>query len=212
MAMPARLPPTRILVTRHGQTVTNREGRFCGHFETALTDLGARQARALGERLALTPIAAVYTSDLSRAMETARLVLPGRNLPHRIDARLRELHYGEWEGEKEREIARRYPEQHRLMREEDPAWRPPGGETIAEVRTRTYAALRKVAREHAHQTVLIVTHGTAINCMVSEAIGIALTHTFRFEVANCGLSELVFRRSGAVLTLLNDTAHLAGLK
>ena len=210
--MAARLPPTRILITRHGQTVTNREGRFCGHFETELTELGVRQARALGDRLAMTPLDAVYTSDLGRAIETARLVLPGRDLPHTIDPRLRELHYGEWEGEKEREIARRYPEQHKLMRAEDPAWRPPGGETIGEVRARTMAALRKVAREHAHQTVLVVTHGTAINCMISEAIGIAPTHTFRFEVANCGLSELVFRRSGAVLTLLNDTAHLAGLK
>lgn len=210
--MAARLPPTRILITRHGQTVTNREGRFCGHYETALTELGVRQARALGERLTMTPLDGVYTSDLGRAVETARLILPGRDLAHRIDPRLRELHYGEWEGEKEREIARRYPEQHRLMRDEDPAWRPPGGETIGEVRIRTMAALRKVARDHAHQTVLIVAHGTAINCMIAEAIGIAPTHTFRFEVANCSLSELVFRRSGAVLTLLNDTTHLAGLK
>ena len=210
--MPARLPPTRILITRHGQTVTNREGRFCGHFETALTELGQRQAEALGGRLRATAIDSVYTSGLGRAVTTAEVAMTGREPTFHIDARLRELHYGEWEGEKERDIARRYPEQHRLMRDEDPAWRPPGGETTGEVRVRTFAALKTIARRHAHQTVLVVTHGTAINCMISEAIGIVPTHTFRFEVANCGLSEVVMRRSGTVLTLLNDTSHLAHLR
>jgi broad specificity phosphatase PhoE len=185
--------------------------RFCGHFETALTDLGRRQAAALGERLATVRIDAVITSDLGRAMETAAIALGSRELAASVDDRFREIHYGEWEGERERDIAKRYPEQHRLMRNEDPAWRPPGGEAIAEVRARTYAALLDVARRHPHQTTLIVTHGTATNCLIAEAIGIAASHTFRFEVANCGLSELVFLRGKAVLTLLNDTAHLAGL-
>lgn len=212
--MPSRLrkPPTRVLITRHGQTVTNRETRFCGHFETALTSLGERQAAALGLRLAATAIDAVVTSDLGRAMETAALVLKDRALTPSVDARLREIHYGEWEGERERDIARRYPEQHRLMRDEDPAWRPPGGETIAEVRQRTLAALLDAVRGHQHQTVLIVTHGTAINCLIAEAIGIAPTHTFRFEVANCGLSELQFRRGKPILTLLNDTNHLESVR
>lgn len=211
MALRTRKPPTRVLIARHGQTVTNREGRFCGHFETVLTDLGVRQAMALGERLKAAAIDAVYTSDLGRAMETAALALRGRPLTPEVDAGFRELHYGEWEGVKEREVARRYPEQHRLMRAEDPLWRPPGGETIGEVRARTYTALLQAVKNRQHQTVLIVTHGTAINCLIAEAIGIAPTHTFRFEVANCGLSEIVFRRGRPVLTLLNDTNHLADL-
>lgn len=206
-----RKPPTRILITRHGQTVTNREGRFCGHFETALTPLGVRQARALGARLSATVIDAVYTSDLGRAIETGALLLEGRSVRPRLDPDLRELHYGEWEGRKGGEVAKAYPEQYRLMRAEDPAWRPPGGETIGEVRERTFAAFKRIARAHQHQTVLVVTHGTAINCMIAEALGVAPSHTFRFQVANCGLSEVTMRRATPILTLLNDTAHLAGL-
>ena len=207
-----RKPPSRILITRHGQTVTNREGRFCGHFETRLTALGVRQAQALGRRLAPIQIDAVYSSDLGRAVETAALILEGRSITLAIDPSLRELHYGEWEGRKGGEVAKAYPEQYKLMRAEDPAWRPPGGETIGDVRLRTYAALRRIAKLHQHQTVLIVTHGTAINCMISEALGVAPSHTFRFHVANCGLSEVTMRRATPVLTLLNDTAHLADLK
>ena len=206
------MEPTRILITRHGQTVTNREGRFCGHSETDLTELGRRQAQALGERLAATRVDAVYTSGLGRALDTAAIVLAGRDFSVRTDPDLRELHYGVWEMEKEREIARRYPEQHRLMRDEDPAWQPPGGETIAMVRRRTASALRRIARDHPHQTVLVVSHGTAINCLVAEILAIAPSHTFRFIVANCGLSEVVVRNHRLVLARLNDTAHLAGLE
>ncbi|MEO6042823.1 MAG: histidine phosphatase family protein [Tepidiformaceae bacterium] len=206
-----RKPPTRILITRHGQTVTNREGRFCGHFETQLTPLGVRQAEALGQRLGGVQVDAVYTSDLGRAVETAALILQGRRITPTIDPDLRELHYGQWEGRKGGEVAKAYPEQYKLMRAEDPGWRPPGGETIGEVRQRTFAALRRVAKAHQHQTVLIVTHGTAINCMISEALGVAPSHTFRFHVANCGLSEITMRRATPILSLLNDTAHLVGV-
>src|SRR6185312_469139 len=144
-----------------------------------------------------------YTSDFSRAIGTAAIALEGRGLVPAMDPQLRELCYGEWELERERDVARRYPEQHRLMRAEDPAWQPPGGETTAMVR---------IAKAHAHQTVLIVSHGTAINCMLAEALGMAESHTFRFEVANCSISEVLLRRSTPIVVRLNDTAHLVAVK
>ncbi|MCC7364646.1 MAG: histidine phosphatase family protein [Dehalococcoidia bacterium] len=210
MPAPSR-PPTRIFVVRHGQTEGNRDGIFCGHGETRLTDLGRRQAAALGKRLAGIELHAVYTSDLSRAVETAVIALAGRGLEPRLEPALRELHYGEWELQRERAIARSHPEQFRLMRDEDPAWQPPGGETIHMVRERTHGALARIAGRHRNQNVLVVTHGTAINCMLSAVLGMAPEYTFRFAVSNCGLSEV--RRRGRALTVaaLNDTAHLAGL-
>ena len=212
MPLHIRRQATRILIARHGQTITNREGRFCGHSETDLTELGRRQAEALGRRLAEVRIDAVYTSDFSRAIVTAGIAAGGRGLTPSIDAALRELNYGEWEMEKERDVARRYPEQHRLMRAEDPEWQPPGGETTGMVRARTFAALQRIAKAHAHETVLVVSHGTAINCMIAEALGMAPTHTFRFGVDNCGLSEVVMRRTTPIVLRLNETAHLAGLR
>ena len=211
MPVRVRKPPTRILLARHGQTESNREGRFCGHSETDLTELGRQQARALGERLANVAIDAAYTSDFSRAIETAALVLGARGITAAVDPGLRELHYGEWEMVKNGDVAKRYPVQYQLMRAEDPAWHPPGGENIAMVRARTFAALHGIARAHQHQTVLIVAHGTAINCMLAEVLGMAPTHTFRVAVDNCALSELVLRRTTPIVVRLNDTSHLAGV-
>lgn len=211
MAAPKKAP-TRILITRHGQTVTNTEGRFCGHAETELTDRGRAQAKALGLRLAPIELHAIYTSGLSRAVLTAHLATEDRGVPVAVDPDLRELHYGEWELEKGTVVARRYREQHQLMRAEDPAWHPPGGENILQVRARTMAALQRIVRKHKNETTLIVSHGTAINCMLGEVLGIAPTHNFRFGVANCSLSEVVVERGRFYVRYLNDTSHLAGIE
>lgn len=205
-------PPTRVIITRHGQTVTNKEGRFCGHAETELTALGHEQARALGRRLETLDVRAVYTSDLSRAMTTAEVALGGRTVPAFVDPNLRELHYGEWELLKGTVVARRWKDQHRLMRAEDPAWHPPGGENVEQVRQRTFAALQRILRRHAHETVLVVSHGTAINCMLSMVLGAPASHAFRFTVTNCSFSEVTVQRGNPVVAVLNDTSHLAGIE
>ncbi len=203
---------TRIFLTRHGQTVTNKEGRFCGHSETDLTELGEAQARSLGARLATEKIDACYTSDFSRAMRTAALIAGERRITPQVDPDLRELHYGQWELERESEIRKRSPEQHKLMREEHPSWRPPGGETVAEVRARTFAAFERIVAAQGGKRVLVVSHGTAINCLLSAILGMPESHVFRIDVANCGLTEIDVRAGRAYLARINETAHLAGLK
>lgn len=212
MATTPKKPPTRVIITRHGQTVTNKEGRFCGHAETELTEMGQEQARALGRRLADVQLAGVYTSGLGRAVLTAHLAAGNRELTPVVDPDLRELHYGEWELMKGTLVARRYPDQHKLMRAEDPLWHPPGGENVEAVRLRTYAALQRILKRHKNETVLIVSHGTAINCMLSVVMGVAVTHNFRFGVTNCSYSEVELRGQHPVVTVLNDTSHLAGIK
>lgn len=204
--------PTRILLTRHGQTVANREGRFCGQSETPLTEFGERQCDALARRLAAVTIHAAYASDFSRATETAGRLLQGRDVELKLDSALREIHYGEWEMQRERDIAKRDPDRFALMRAEDPAWRPPGGETVSEVRARTFAAVQSIAKHHAHQTVLIVSHGDALLCLVAEVLAVPLEKTYRLEIANCSLSELTMRGGNLALVRLNDTSHLAETK
>jgi broad specificity phosphatase PhoE len=98
------------------------------------------------------------------------------------------------------------------MRAEDPAWRPPGGETILEVRERTVAALGRIASAHPGQTVLVVTHGTAINCMLAGVLGMAPEFTFRIAVTNCGLNRLLYARGVYTVVSMNDAAHLAGVE
>lgn len=202
---------TRLFLTRHGQTVTNTEGRFCGHSETELTEKGVAQARALGVRLAKEKIDAIYTSDFSRAVRTAGLIASPRPLTPRADPDLRELHYGEWELEKGGDVARRWRKQYLLMRREDPLWRPPGGENVADVRGRTRAAFDRIVAAHEGKKVLVVSHGTALNCLVSTLLEIPESHVFRIDITNCGLTEVEVRDGRAYIVRLNDTAHLAGI-
>ncbi len=202
---------TRVLLTRHGQTVANVEGRFCGQRETPLTPLGVAQARALGRRLAAVRIDACYSSDLGRAVETARLALGERGIAPVPRADLREKHYGAWELEREEDIRRLDPVRFAQLEAEDPAWQPPGGETVALVRARTFAALQEIAAAHTGQTVLVVSHGTAMNCMLSVVLGLPETHVFRFEVGHCTLFEVEARDGRLVVARMNDAAHLDGL-
>ncbi|GIW13745.1 MAG: alpha-ribazole phosphatase [Tepidiforma sp.] len=202
---------TRVLLTRHGQTVANVEGRFCGHSETELTARGRAQAMALGRRLAGEVLAACYSSDLSRAVETALLALGERGIgPVPLPA-LRERHYGAWEMELETEVQRRDPLRFAQMEAEDPAWVPPGGESLAAVRERASAALREIAARHTGETVLVVAHGTMLNCLVAGLLGLPETHVFRFEVGHCTLFEVEERRGRFVVARMNDSAHLDGL-
>jgi broad specificity phosphatase PhoE len=206
-----RRPPTRVLLARHGQTESNRAGLFCGHSETKLTELGVGQSRALGERLVQYEIAAVYTSDFSRAMDTAAIALERRDVQLEVDPALREIHYGEWEMQRERVVARSGAPAYALLRAEDPAWQPPGGETLPAVRARMLEALGRILRRHAHETTLVVTHGTALNCLLAGVLGMDLAYTFRIAIGNCALSEITVERGKPIVTLVNDRAHLAGL-
>ena len=191
--------------------MTNTEGRFCGHSETDLTPKGEAQAKALGQRLTKVKLEAIYTSDFSRAIKTAGFIAGDRALTPRADPDLRELHYGEWELEKGGEVARKWRTQYRLMRHEDPAWRPPGGENVAEVRARTRAAFDRIVEAHEGKKVLIVAHGTALNCLISTLLNMPESHVFRVEIANCGLTEVDVRKGTPYVLSMNDTAHLAGI-
>jgi len=197
---------TRIYLARHGQTVSNREGRFCGHAETELTELGVEQSRALGRRLEQTTLAACYTSDFTRAIRTAALVLGERGVTPRPDPDLRELHYGEWELERESLVRKRYPEQHRLMRDEDPAWRPPGGESVAEVRERTFRRWSALCTPPPPRSA--VSAGTAINVFGRAGYAESPVSGSMCKLRAHGTGE----RAGRLYVVrLNDTAHLAGL-
>ena len=101
---------TTILLVRHGETDWNLERRWQGHIDRPLNDVGRAQARALADRLDSEPFAAVYSSDLARARETAEIVAAAHGLPVHLDPRLREADVGEWSGLTADEIERRYPE------------------------------------------------------------------------------------------------------
>jgi broad specificity phosphatase PhoE len=149
---------TTLLLVRHGETDWNAEGRLQGHTDRPLNDHGRTQAKVLAEELAAQEIAAIYSSDLARARETAEIVADRLQLPIVVDADLREKNWGSWEGltpgERER-IA--YV-----------------GETTPEHRERTLRAVRRIADLHpGSSTVLVVTHGGSVRRVQAAVLGMA---------------------------------------
>ena len=127
---------TTILLVRHGETDWNRDRRVQGHTDVPLNETGREQARALAGELAGEPLAAVYSSDLSRALETATIVAEPRSLAVTTLPALREKHFGTWEGLTDAEVLTRFPDAHAT------GWGD--GETTEEMADRVLAAVREI--------------------------------------------------------------------
>ena len=161
---------TELWLVRHGQTDWNLEGRMQGQSDIPLNEVGLTQASEAAQRLADAAFAAVYSSDLLRARVTAETIAAPHELPVRVDARLREICQGEWEGQHYLPLVEAYQ---RLECPED-THRAAGGETVREVAERVRAALVAIAAAHPGQRVLVVSHGLAIATQICLARGLPL--------------------------------------
>lgn len=199
----------RLFITRHGETVWNLEHRYQGHGDSALTEAGERQARALAARLAGEQLDAVYSSDLGRAQRTAELIVAGRELPVVRDSAWRERAYGAWEGLTRSEIAVRDPERWERREADRAGFAPPGGESLREVQRRVTGALDMLRWRHEGEAVLVVTHGGALWVLACTLAGEDLAASRRPYLANCGLSRVHWDPAGRVIECCwDDTAHL----
>ena len=173
---------TRILLARHGETDWNRIGRWQGHADLPLNDAGRGQAVELAERLAGDGIAAIYTSDLMRASQTARVVADRLGLAVIEDAGLREIDVGSWSGFTRAEVERRFPEGYARWLDGEIGH---DGETREELTERVVGAVERIAAAHPDDTILVVTHGGAIRALRRYADGDPGD-----PIENCGTSSL----------------------
>jgi broad specificity phosphatase PhoE len=150
---------TRLLLIRHGETDWNVEGRWQGQIDVPLNANGRRQAAQTAKALADTPIAAIYSSDLKRAYETAQALAQVKGLPVIKEPRLREIHQGDWQGLLVSEIETRYAERFHQRRRDPLSVAPPGGETVQQVRARAWHAIEDIVSRHPTETIAIVAHG-----------------------------------------------------
>lgn len=172
---------TRVHLIRHGQVEGFEEKRYNGQGEVALTSVGLRQYEALQARLAAVPLAAIYTSDLSRCAIGARLIGEAHGLEPVPLSALRELHVGEWEGLPWVEIERRAPELWQARLRDIVNVPPPGGESVRQLAQRLRPALREIVARHRGQELLIVGHGGVNRVILLDALGAPLAHMLRLE-------------------------------
>ena len=173
---------TRILLARHGETEWNRVGRWQGHADPPLNDAGRGQAEELAERLAGDGIAAIYSSDLRRASQTAHVVADRLGLAVVEDAGLREIDVGSWSGLTRAEVEQRFPEGYARWLAGEIGH---DGETREELAERVVGAVERIAAQHPDDTILVVTHGGAIRALRRYADGDPGD-----PIENCGTSSL----------------------
>jgi probable phosphoglycerate mutase len=156
-----------ILLARHGETDYNAHPRRVqGRLDPPLNALGREQAAALAKEAARHPIQALWSSNQRRALETAAIVGAELGLEARVDARLAEAHWGDWEDRLVEDIAREEPELWERWGASEPDWRFPGGESLQEHMARTWAALDDIAAEGV--LALAVCHGGTIRCALAR--------------------------------------------
>ena len=197
-----------LYLVRHGETSWNADGRFQGQQDSPLSEIGRIQAQATATALAPLPLDAVFTSDLARAAETATAIAAPRALTPIPDARLREAHFGEWEGLTLDDVARCWPEALAAWRADSLNNRPPGGEGIAQVYQRVMSMTQEVLTRYPEGAVAIVGHGGSLRAIVVFVLEAALTVYRRIRLDNCSITSISVREDRFVLLSLNDTCHL----
>jgi alpha-ribazole phosphatase len=202
----------RLLIVRHGATLNNASGRYTGQSDVELSPLGVRQAEALAARLASEQLDQIVTSDLRRARKTAECIAARHpDVPLSLDADLREISMGEWEGLTHAEVLARDPVRFMRWSDDAAAVAAPGGETYAELHQRVARALDHSVGQCPLGTVLWATHGGAIGILLCHVLGLDLSKRAQFRRDNTAITELVITEGAIVLIRHNDTAHLEHL-
>jgi broad specificity phosphatase PhoE/ribonuclease HI len=207
-AEPQPVVTTLTHLLRHGQTEHTPERRFSGSSDLPLSELGRAEARAAALSLKDRGIDAIVSSPLRRCRETAGAAADVLGLPVHVDDDLRELDFGEWEGLTRDEAMGRNPlALRRFFGATDV--RAPGGESIADVSTRVARARQRILREHAGETVLVVSHVTPIKLLLAAGLGVGDDVVHRVFLEAASLCTVAWSSDGRTsVRLVNDTSHL----
>ena len=200
-----------VLLIRHGETKWNREVIWRGRADVPLGERGREQARLLAEAWAKRPIAAVYSSPLARAWDTAAPLAAAAGVSVEIDERLVDMGFGEWEGQPQADVQARWPDFYQTWRSRPGQFRAPGGESLAEVAGRASAALEEITSQHAEQTVALVSHRVVCKLLLCAALGAGEAGFWRIWLDTASVSRLERQAEGWVVRGVNDTQHLRAL-
>ena len=183
----------KIYLIRHGETMWNREKRLQGHLDIGLNERGYWQASRLGEYLADKTIAAIISSDLSRAIDTAKEVAKHHGLELQYDAGLRERHYGLMQGLSHDEIAIKHPRNHLAWKNREVDFQPESGESLQIFYDRVIRSVKFWANKYQDQDIAVVAHGGVLDCLNRAATGKTLEVQRDFEIFNASLNTLSFK-------------------
>jgi probable phosphoglycerate mutase len=209
----------RIILIRHGQTDWNLTDRFRGMADVPLNATGLAQAEATGRRVALQwEPAAIYSSPLSRAVNTAEAVArhllqeKGLDRNVEIEPSLADFNFGRWEGLTPKAAAGRWPEEMDAWCNHPEKARIPGGETLNDLRSRAAMAVEELVQRHPNETIVLVSHTNVIRILLLWAMKLGNECFWRIRQDTCAVNVLEREQGNWTVGSINDTCHLIALE
>jgi broad specificity phosphatase PhoE len=202
---------TRLFLVRHGATSATQEDRFSGSSGAELSEQGRWQASRLGERLSQQNITAAYSSPLSRALDTARIIAEQCGLEPVTRDGLREMGHGHWEGMNRRDVEERFAAEYAAWEADPFTFAPEGGESGLAVLARALPVIREIVTTHPGGRVVVVSHKATLRLVLSSLLAFdPRGYRDRLDQSPACLNVLDFRDPVRVrLMLFNDTSHYA---
>lgn len=198
-----------LYLLRHGETTFSRTGGYCGEIDPELTEAGMQMAAAFADTYQALPWAAVYASPMRRTVATARPLCEAVGLEMQLRDGLKEIRYGEWEGQTPEFVKQHYEEDYvRWLTE--PAWNPPtGGETAVEIASRAMPVIAEIQEKHPTGNVLVASHKATIRIILCSLLGIDLgRYRDRINALAGSVSIVHFKEHGPLLEVLGDRAYM----
>jgi probable phosphoglycerate mutase len=199
----------KLCIVRHGETAWNAEGRVQGQLDVPLNPTGEAQARAVAQALAHERFDVVYSSDLQRVRQTARPLLDLLKKAPVVDERLRERHYGIFQGILYSEAKVRFAEDFVRFRTKDPHYDFQTGESLLGFQERVFSFIEHLLERHPAQSVLVFTHGGVLEVLYRHATGRGLTAPRDFEIPNAAVNRFEHRAGAWLVHCWADVGHLA---
>jgi probable phosphoglycerate mutase len=200
---------SRFCFVRHGETDWNVELRMQGQIDLALNARGEKQALAVGRYFAGRHAAAIYSSDLVRARQTAQPAADALLLPLILMTELRERHFGRCEGLTFDEIKTKYPDDAAAIISRDPDYVSPGGESRHQHKKRILECVARLATRHRAETVVLVTHGGVLDVIYRHVFGLPSSAPRDYPIPNAGINWVTIGADGWKIDEWGGVAHLA---
>jgi probable phosphoglycerate mutase len=193
----------QILLLRHGDIqIAAHQKHFIGQTDLPLNERGRSQARFWRQSLSGIRIEHIYTSDLTRCLQTARIIATDHSVDINPSAALREIRLGQWDGLSFAQVRRQWPEMFRQRGRSIVRFRPPGGENYADLQRRVIPALDDMLG-HSDGTILIVAHAGVNRVILCHLLGMPLENLFRISQGRGGLNLIERRAAGFRIRALN---------
>ena len=200
-----------VYLVRHGQTAWNREEVFRGRADVPLNEVGRKEALLTGQYLRGARVDSVYSSPLSRAVETAEAIARYQGKEVLISDDLIDIDFGRWQGASHEVVKERYEELYRQWVDTPHLVRFPGGESLEDVRERALRVIHEVKTEHIDETLVMVSHRVVNKTMLCGLLGLDNSHFWQIGQDTGCINVLEFKE-GFTLRCLNDTSHLKSIE